>query len=131
MCESDALKIWVSNYKKEFLSYWYPTAFAKHPVIVLFTISYIVLGLSYGITFLSVTVNPIEIWAAPDSRSRIEKDYFDNRFQPFYRSEQIYIKSVGLDKVSCCIIIMLVIYFQYLGISPNIQNKYFWKIILI
>nr|XP_012232256.1 PREDICTED: Niemann-Pick C1 protein-like isoform X2 [Linepithema humile] len=74
-------------------------AFAKHPVIVLFTASYIVLGLSYGITFLKVTVNPIEIWAAPDSRSRIEKDYFDNRFQPFYRTEQIYIKSVGLDKI--------------------------------
>jgi len=46
-----------------------------------------------------VTINPIEIWAAPSSRSRIEKDYFDNRFQPFYRTEQIYIKSVGLDKV--------------------------------
>lgn len=77
----------------------YPTAFAKYPIIVLFTTSYIVLALSYGINYLSVTVNPIEIWAAPSSRSRLEKDYFDNRFQPFYRTEQIYIKSVGLDKV--------------------------------
>lgn len=75
-------------------------AFAKYPIIVLFTTSYIVLALSYGINYLSVTVNPIEIWAAPSSRSRLEKDYFDNRFQPFYRTEQIYIKSVGLDKVT-------------------------------
>ncbi|XP_053973229.1 NPC intracellular cholesterol transporter 1 homolog 1b-like [Hylaeus volcanicus] len=74
-------------------------AFAKYPVIALFTISYVILGLSYGITRLSVTSDPIEIWAAPSSRSRIEKDYFDSHFQPFYRTEQIYIKSVGLDKV--------------------------------
>ncbi|XP_072764565.1 NPC intracellular cholesterol transporter 1 homolog 1b isoform X2 [Anoplolepis gracilipes] len=74
-------------------------AFSKYPVITLFTISYIVIGLSYGINYLSVTVNPIEIWAAPDSRSRIEKDYFDSRFEPFYRTEQIFIKSVGLNKI--------------------------------
>ncbi|XP_011332296.2 NPC intracellular cholesterol transporter 1 homolog 1b [Ooceraea biroi] len=74
-------------------------AFAKYPNITLFVASYVVIILSYGIMYLSVTVNPIEIWAAPNSRSRIEKDYYDNRFQPFYRTEQIYIKSVGLDKV--------------------------------
>ncbi|KYN10247.1 PREDICTED: Niemann-Pick C1 protein-like isoform X1 [Trachymyrmex cornetzi] len=75
------------------------TAFAKYPIITLFTISYIILGLSYGITYLSVTVNPIEIWAAANSRARVEKDYFDSRFQPFYRTEQIFIKSIGLDKI--------------------------------
>ncbi|XP_071646320.1 NPC intracellular cholesterol transporter 1 homolog 1b [Temnothorax longispinosus] len=75
------------------------TAFAKYPIITLFTTSYIVLGLSYGINYLSVTVNPIEIWAAPSSRSRLEKDYFDNRFQPFYRTEQIFIKSKDLDTI--------------------------------
>ncbi|XP_070161109.1 NPC intracellular cholesterol transporter 1 homolog 1b [Polyergus mexicanus] len=74
-------------------------AFAKYPDYNLFVISYIVLGLSYGINYLSVTVNPIEIWAAPNSRSRVEKDYFDNHFQPFYRTEQIFIKSVGLDTI--------------------------------
>ncbi|OAD57255.1 Niemann-Pick C1 protein, partial [Eufriesea mexicana] len=74
-------------------------AFATRPIIVLFAFSYIILGLSYGITYLSVTSNPIEIWAAPTSRARIEKDYFDSHFQPFYRTEQIYIKAVNLDKV--------------------------------
>ncbi|XP_017791086.1 PREDICTED: Niemann-Pick C1 protein-like [Habropoda laboriosa] len=75
-------------------------AFATRPTVVLFTCSYVILGLSYGITFLSVISNPIEIWAAPTSRARIEKDYFDSHFQPFYRTEQIYIKAVGLDKVT-------------------------------
>lgn len=70
-----------------------------YPIIALFTISYVIIGLSYGIGYLSVTVNPIEIWAAPDSRSRIEKNYYDSRFQPFYRTEQIYIKPVNVEKV--------------------------------
>ncbi|XP_076237952.1 NPC intracellular cholesterol transporter 1 homolog 1b [Calliopsis andreniformis] len=74
-------------------------AFAKRPTIVLFTLSYVILGLSYGVTQLSIISDPIEIWAAPTSRARIEKNYFDSRFGPFYRSEQVYIKSIGLDKV--------------------------------
>ncbi|XP_076381020.1 NPC intracellular cholesterol transporter 1 homolog 1b isoform X2 [Megalopta genalis] len=73
--------------------------FATYPTLTLFISSYVVLGLSYGITQLIVVSDPIEIWAAPTSRARVEKDYFDSRFQPFYRTEQIYIKSVGIDKV--------------------------------
>ncbi|XP_066583703.1 NPC intracellular cholesterol transporter 1 homolog 1b-like isoform X2 [Prorops nasuta] len=75
-------------------------AFSKRPVVALFSLSYVILALSYGIIYLTVTVNPIEIWAAPESRSRIEKDYFDSRFQPFYRTEIIYIKPVGLEEVT-------------------------------
>ncbi|XP_076221530.1 NPC intracellular cholesterol transporter 1 homolog 1b isoform X2 [Nomia melanderi] len=73
--------------------------FAKYPMITLFACSYVILGLSYGITQLNIISDPIEIWAADTSRSRIEKDYFDSRFQPFYRTEQVYIKSKGLGKV--------------------------------
>ncbi|XP_076281170.1 NPC intracellular cholesterol transporter 1 homolog 1b [Lasioglossum baleicum] len=73
--------------------------FATHPAMTLFLSSYVILGLSYGITQLIVVSDPIEIWAAPTSRARLEKDYFDTHFQPFYRTEQIYIKSVGIDKV--------------------------------
>nr|XP_033199413.1 NPC intracellular cholesterol transporter 1 homolog 1b-like [Bombus vancouverensis nearcticus] len=61
--------------------------------------SYVILGLSYGMTYLSITSNPIEILAAPTSRARLEKNYLDSHFQPLYRTEQIYIKSVGLGKI--------------------------------
>ncbi|XP_050474813.1 NPC intracellular cholesterol transporter 1 homolog 1b-like isoform X2 [Bombus huntii] len=74
-------------------------AFAKYPFITLIICSCVILGLSYGMTYLSITSNPIEIWAAPTSRARLEKNYFDSHFQPFYRTEQIYIKSVGLGKI--------------------------------
>ncbi|XP_016911679.2 NPC intracellular cholesterol transporter 1 homolog 1b-like [Apis cerana] len=73
--------------------------FAKYPIILLLIFVYIIVRLSFGIKYLSITSNPIEIWAAPTSRARIEKNYFDSHFQPFYRTEQVYIKSVGLDKV--------------------------------
>ncbi|XP_033180820.1 NPC intracellular cholesterol transporter 1 homolog 1b-like [Bombus impatiens] len=74
-------------------------AFAKYPFTTLIICSYVILGLSYGMMYLSITSNPIEIWAAPTSRARLEKNYFDSHFQPFYRTEQIYIKSVGLGKI--------------------------------
>ncbi|XP_076621985.1 NPC intracellular cholesterol transporter 1 homolog 1b [Colletes latitarsis] len=84
---------------RSFFTVW-GKAFAEYPIIILFTISYIILALSYGINQLSITSDPIEIWAAPTSRARIEKNYFDSHFQPFYRTEQVYMKSVGLDKVT-------------------------------
>ncbi|XP_069668907.1 NPC intracellular cholesterol transporter 1 homolog 1b-like isoform X2 [Periplaneta americana] len=73
--------------------------FASHPTIVLFASSWVVLALGYGAFDLNVTTDPVEIWAAPESRSRIEKEYFDSRFEPFYRTEQVFVKTVGLDKV--------------------------------
>jgi predicted RND superfamily exporter protein len=73
--------------------------FASHPAVVLFISSWIVLALGYGAFSLQVTTDPVEIWAAPDSRSRIEKEYFDSRFEPFYRTEQVFVKAVGIEKV--------------------------------
>ena len=42
-----------------------------------------------GIKYLNVTTNPVELWASPQSRSRVERDFFDSKFQPFYRIEQV------------------------------------------
>lgn len=60
----------------------------------------IVLGLSVGINFIEITTDPVELWAAPHSRSRQEKDYFDNTFGPFYRTAQIFIKPRNTDYVN-------------------------------
>lgn len=73
---------------------------SKYSVIVLFVTSYIILGIGYGAFDLEVTTNPVEIWAAPASRSRVEKDFFDQNLAPFYRTEQIFIKAVGLPEVN-------------------------------
>lgn len=83
---------------ERFFTKW-GVVFASHPAVVLFISSWIVLALGYGAFSLQVTTDPVEIWAAPDSRSRIEKEYFDSRFEPFYRTEQVFVKAVGIEKV--------------------------------
>jgi Niemann-Pick C1 protein len=72
---------------------------AKNPVLVIAIASWCVAILSFGIQYLEVTTDPVKIWASPTSQSRIEKDYFESRFEPFYRSEQIFFKTVGLSNV--------------------------------
>lgn len=47
--------------------------------------------LSSGLTRFQITTNPVELWSAPNSRARLEKDYFDSHFGPFYRTEQLII----------------------------------------
>lgn len=72
---------------------------AENAVEVLFICSWIVACASYGTFSLNITTNPVELWANPTSESRIDKDYFDTHFQPFYRTEQIFIKTVGINPV--------------------------------
>ncbi len=56
-------------------------------------------ALTAGVLFLEVTIDPVELWASPESRSRQEKDYFDKSFTPFYRTEQIILHAEGLEGV--------------------------------
>lgn len=72
---------------------------AKNNWLVLLLCSWAVFALGHGAFSLIVTTNPVEIWASPDSRARIEKDMFELKFPPFYRTEQIFIKTVGLSEV--------------------------------
>ncbi|KXJ81281.1 hypothetical protein RP20_CCG020355 [Aedes albopictus] len=75
----------------KFFTCW-GTFCAAHPVLVIAICSWIVVGLCYGIIHLQITTDPVELWAAPESRSRVEKDYFDSRFSPFHRTTQLFIK---------------------------------------
>lgn len=49
--------------------------------------------MGHGIRYLKITTDPVELWAAPNSQSRIEKEFFDSHFEPFYRIEQVIIRS--------------------------------------
>uniref|UniRef100_A0A1B0CLS9 SSD domain-containing protein n=2 Tax=Lutzomyia longipalpis TaxID=7200 RepID=A0A1B0CLS9_LUTLO len=44
------------------------------------------------VNLVVIVTDPVELWANPDSRSRIEKDFFDSRFGAFYRTEQLFLK---------------------------------------
>nr|CAH8861848.1 unnamed protein product [Trichobilharzia regenti] len=65
---------------------------ARHPYIVLFLSLIVISILSGGLAFLQVTTDPVELWSGKTSRSRLEKNYFDEKFGAFYRTEQIIIR---------------------------------------
>ncbi|XP_065576590.1 NPC intracellular cholesterol transporter 1-like isoform X2 [Artemia franciscana] len=69
---------------------------ARHALLVLFTGVLLSLALSCGVAHLKVIVDPVELWASPQSRSRLEKDYFDKNFSPFFRTEQVIISAKDL-----------------------------------
>lgn len=73
---------------------------AKYPVLVLAICSWIIGGLAYGIIYLDVTTDPIELWAGKESQTRLEKEYFDEHFGPFYRTNQIFAKPLNQTTVS-------------------------------
>lgn len=73
---------------------------AENPILVLMFSSWVIIALGYGATYLKITTDPVELWAAPDSRSRLEKEYFDSHFRPFYRNNQIFFKNTRDFQVS-------------------------------
>lgn len=75
---------------KKLFQYWGLFA-AKCWFIVIPCGVVVCIGLSIGLTMFQITTNPVELWSAPDSRARVEKDYFDSHFGPFYRTEQVII----------------------------------------
>ncbi|CAG9564492.1 unnamed protein product [Danaus chrysippus] len=78
---------------------WWGCTMASSPWIVLFFGLCFVVALGHGIKYMQVTTNPVELWAAPNSRSRLEREYFDYHFRPFYRTEMLIISSKGLPNV--------------------------------
>ena len=72
---------------------WWGTWCANHPWSIIVA-SLIVVGIcSAGLFKFTVVTNPVELWSAYDSVARIEKNYFDSKFAPFYRTEQIIISN--------------------------------------
>ena len=80
---------WENLIKKVF--YHYGKFVAEFWYLVLLFSLLIVIGLGFGLFFFKVTTDPVELWSAPDSRARMEKDYFDEHFEPFYRTEMVII----------------------------------------
>ena len=76
------------------------SACAQRPWVVIFFGLLVIVALGCGINYMHLTTDPVELWASPSSRARIEREYFDSHFEPFYRNEQIIISSIGLQDVS-------------------------------
>ncbi|XP_070150213.1 NPC intracellular cholesterol transporter 1 isoform X4 [Polyergus mexicanus] len=86
------------KFLQEFFCKW-GTVCASRPWLILFLGFLFIVALGHGIKYMQVTTDPVELWASPHSRSRIEREYFDKHFEPFYRNEQIIITSIGLPNI--------------------------------
>ncbi|CAG9788893.1 unnamed protein product [Diatraea saccharalis] len=78
---------------------WWGHLMASKPWTVLFIGFCVIVALGHGMKYIQLTTNPVELWASPTSRSRIEREYFDSHFEPFYRTEMIIISSKGLPNI--------------------------------
>ncbi len=54
--------------------------------------------LNIGWSRFSVETDPVRLWVAPDSESKIQKDFFDQNFGPFYRPQQIFVTSTAIGE---------------------------------
>uniref|UniRef100_A0A665U444 NPC1 like intracellular cholesterol transporter 1 n=1 Tax=Echeneis naucrates TaxID=173247 RepID=A0A665U444_ECHNA len=59
------------------------TLMATYPLTV------IVVVFSAGLKSIELTTDPVELWSAPNSRARQEKDFHDMHFNPFFRTNQL------------------------------------------
>ncbi|XP_065652325.1 NPC intracellular cholesterol transporter 1 isoform X2 [Hydra vulgaris] len=82
---------------EKFLQYYFKvwgTWCANYPCTVILVSLLALLVCSAGLFMFKVVTNPVDLWSAADSVARVEKDYFDSNFSPFYRTEQIIISSL-------------------------------------
>lgn len=63
----------------------------RQPLTVILASVVLVAICSAGLSYMRITTNPVELWSSPTSRARQEKNYFDQHFGPFFRTEQLII----------------------------------------
>lgn len=66
---------------------------ASYPLATLALASAFIGLLNLGWTRFSVETDPVRLWVAPTSETKLQKEYFDQHFGPFYRTEQMFISS--------------------------------------
>ncbi len=64
---------------------------ARFPAITIVTSIIFVALLSLGWMRFEVETDPVRLWVAPDSAAAQEKAFFDEKFGPFFRAEQIFL----------------------------------------
>lgn len=52
---------------------------------------------SAGLKSVELTTDPVELWSAPNSRARQEKDFHDRNFDPFFRTNQLILTAPGRE----------------------------------
>jgi Niemann-Pick C1 protein len=67
---------------------------ASYPWLTFAIVTLFIGILNIGWQNFEVETDPVRLWVAPTSESKIQKEFFDKNFGPFYRTEQIFVTSV-------------------------------------
>ncbi|KAH7887967.1 patched family-domain-containing protein [Phlebopus sp. FC_14] len=66
-------------------------ATASSPFLTFALVFTIVGMLNLGWKKFAIETDPVRLWVAPDSDSKLQKEFFDEHFGPFYRAQQIFV----------------------------------------
>ncbi|XP_060107597.1 NPC1-like intracellular cholesterol transporter 1 [Heteronotia binoei] len=113
------------------------TLMASYPITVIVISTGVVVALSSGIVFIQLTTEPIELWSSPDSQARKEKDFYDENFGPFFRTNQVILTVKGhpnytydsliLGKKNFNGILSMDVLQQLLMLQSKLQNTEVWS----
>ncbi|XP_077456590.1 NPC1-like intracellular cholesterol transporter 1 [Stigmatopora argus] len=73
------------------------TFMASYPFTVLLVSAVVVSAFAAGLMSIELTTDPVELWSAPSSRARQEKDFHDRHFGPFFRTNQLILTAPGRE----------------------------------
>ena len=63
---------------------------------LMFALVFTVVGLlNLGWKKFEIETDPVRLWVAPDSESKLQKEFFDEHFGPFYRAQQIFVTNAS------------------------------------
>lgn len=65
---------------------------ATYPIFVILASLLACGALTAGVYNFQVLTDPVELWSPFDSVTRINKDYYDTHFRPFYRTTQMIVR---------------------------------------
>jgi len=75
-------------------------AAASSPFLTFSLVLAIMSLLNLGWRKFDIETDPVRLWVAPDSESKLQKEYFDEHFGPFYRPQQIFVTSFSYPPIT-------------------------------
>ncbi|KAM6178299.1 NPC1-like intracellular cholesterol transporter 1 [Rhynchocyon petersi] len=91
---SDRLSLSTHVLLRTFFQSW-GTWVASWPLTVLVVSLAVVVALAGGLAFMELTTDPVDLWSAPNSQARREKEFHDQHFGPFFRTNQVILTAPG------------------------------------
>ncbi|KAF8826527.1 hypothetical protein HHX47_DHR5000282 [Lentinula edodes] len=70
---------------------------ATYPMLTCAVVFTFIGLINVGWTKFDIETDPVRLWVAPNSETRVQKDFFDEHFGPFYRPQQIFITSTDQE----------------------------------